>query len=126
MSTQDLPSLIQPPLSTWSAFQVSHYIKSIPEVGLYTRPLTFFERLCAEGKYVALIVHMLNAARACIPNLWKSTTTPFLKQWFSRIDEIRIMENMTVSIYGREEEIRNTWWSWMTFTCTPLFTDCLA
>lgn len=52
MSTQELSGLLQPPRSSWSAFQLSHYLKSIPDAALYARPLTFFEHLCAEGKHI--------------------------------------------------------------------------
>ncbi|XP_018417320.1 PREDICTED: cip1-interacting zinc finger protein [Nanorana parkeri] len=40
-------------------------------------------------KYKAsLSIHLLNAAKACVPALWRSTQTPSLRLWFTKVNEI--------------------------------------
>ena len=91
---------------------VSGITREITGVNLGDRPAAYllFDIPMSLEKYKqSLLRHLLTAAKACIPILWKSTAIPTRSQWLSRINEIQLMENLTMGIREREEEYRRTW-----------------
>lgn len=42
----------------------------------------------------SLAMHIINAAKQCIPIHWKSQNTPLIKEWFGRIKRISEMEEL--------------------------------
>lgn len=67
-------------------------------------------------KYKAsLTIQLLNAAKACIPLFWRSETPPTKIQWYAKVNELRDMEDLTATLYGREEAFRETWRPWQHF-----------
>lgn len=64
-------------------------------------------------KYKAsLTIQLLNAAKACIPLCWRSESPPTKTQWYAKVNKIRNMEDLTATLYGREEAFRETWQPW--------------
>lgn len=52
----------------------------------------------------SMLVHLLNAAKACIPALWKQETPPMISLWITKITDIYDMENITATLQGNEEK----------------------
>lgn len=63
----------------------------------------------------SLLKHLLNAARACIPSMWKQQSIPTMTQWFSRVSDIQQMESLTAAIGDKEEEHSTRWTRWNMF-----------
>lgn len=40
------------------------------------------------------MMHLINAAKQCIPIHWKSQNIPSIKEWFHRINKIAEMEEL--------------------------------
>lgn len=43
----------------------------------------------------SLTIQLLNAAKACIPLCWRSENPPSKSLWFSKVNELREMENLS-------------------------------
>ena len=59
--------------------------------------------------FKSLAMHMVNAARLCIPVHWRSTHTPTIGEWFSRISKIEEMEELIYISQERITKFTNTW-----------------
>lgn len=44
--------------------------------------------------------HLINAARACIPALWKQECLSSVALWIRRVEDIKLMEDLTLSLKG--------------------------
>ena len=87
-------------------------LKEIVEVDLGSNPATYLllDIPISMARFKrSLIRHLLVAARACIPILWKSTNIPNKQQWLGRLSEIQQMEKLTMGIREQEEKYRLTW-----------------
>ena len=64
----------------------------------------------------SLIAHLLNAAKACIPAMWRQTCPPTRQMWTARVNEIHRMELLTAALNNSEEQTRIRWSPWLQFT----------
>lgn len=63
----------------------------------------------------SLTIHLLNAAKAYIPSMWKSPTPPMITQWISRVKDIMPMEDLTASLKGTVRVFKKTCYCWQQF-----------
>lgn len=68
---------------------------------------------------------MVNATRTCIPPLWKQDTSPSLSVWFTKINEVYSMENITASLQCKEEKFKGKWFYWTQITCSSEYTSAI-
>lgn len=59
--------------------------------------------------YKSLAMHMVNAARLCVPIHWRSTHTPTIGEWFRRISKIKEMEELIHIVQERTHKFLFTW-----------------
>lgn len=52
--------------------------------------------------------HLVNAARACIPALWKQTTPATMSLWLRKIQAIMRLEDLTASLKDSHSKFSNT------------------
>lgn len=57
----------------------------------------------------SLLTHLLTAAKACIPEVQKSADTPTKSQWLARIQDIQLMEDLTMTM---KEQGKKYWKIW--------------
>ncbi|KAM9329549.1 DNA-directed RNA polymerase, mitochondrial [Gastrophryne carolinensis] len=55
---------------------------------------------------------MVNAARACVPSLWKRPTAPSISTWLSKVAEIERFEGLIAAQNEASEDHRLKWASW--------------
>lgn len=73
-------------------------------------------------KYKAsLTIQLLNAAKACIPLCWRSENQPSKSLWFSKVDELRDMEDLTATMNNWEEIFCDIWRPWQHFVYTDAY-----
>ena len=87
-------------------------IKDVLDIELGVNPATYLllDLPMAMTKFKkSLLRHFLTAARACVPILWKSTSSPTRQQWIGRISEIQQMEKLTAGIREQEDSYRSVW-----------------
>lgn len=80
---------------------VEETVRDITGVSLGENPAAFLLNdvpMSVEKYKNSLLKHLLMAARACIPALWKSSVPPTRSQWWARITEIQQMENLTLML----------------------------
>lgn len=46
-------------------------------------------------------MHMVNAARMCVPVQWRSNQVPTIAEWFSYLDKIASMEELVYTTEDR-------------------------
>lgn len=74
----------------------------------------------------SLALHMLNAAKMCIPPLWKSTKPPTIPDWLKRISKIAEMEELIHQAKDTSPKFRTIWSCWQHFQTTPEYKDLLS
>lgn len=80
---------------------VEQTIKTITSVPLEGNPASFLLHdtpLSIKGYKNSLLKHLLTAAKACIPALWKSTLPSNKMRWLARITEVQQIENLTMEL----------------------------
>lgn len=73
----------------------------------------------------SLTIQLLNAARACITFVG-DRKTPRQNLWFSKVNELRDMEDLTATLHNREETSRETWRPWNHFVYTDAYIQQVA
>ena len=63
----------------------------------------------------SLIRHLIIAARACIPAMWKQEIPPSRAQWLAKVAEIQQMENLTMALKDQDKRYRSTWASYVRY-----------
>lgn len=71
--------------------------------------------------YKSLAMHLVNAARLCVPKHWRSTCAPTIREWFARISKIKDMEELIHISQDRMQEFSAVWACWINFTTTERF-----
>lgn len=100
----------------WSS--VREVIHQITGIHLQLSPEVFLLHLAPMGmkKYKkSLLIHLLNAAKACIPAFWKQVDPPTVGHWLGRIREIQLMESMTQNIRTSPSTHGETWALWFEY-----------
>lgn len=54
----------------------------------------------------SMIIHLLNAAKACVPALWKQESPPLISLWLKKIADIHAMEKGITIMQGKEEKFK--------------------
>ena len=91
---------------------VSDEIEGITEMSLGENPAAYLLLdipISVANYKKSLVRHLLIAARACIPALWKNTCSPSRPQWHEKIREIQCMESFTMALREQEERFREVW-----------------
>lgn len=83
--------------------EVAHTIRHLTGVSLEGNPaaclLHISERPIKKYK-TSLTIHLLNAAKACIPLCWRSEKPPAKSLWFNKVNELRDMEDLTATLHN--------------------------
>lgn len=73
-----------------------------------------------------LSVDQLKVDGSCIPLPWKEVNPPTLPLWFSKVNELRDMEDLTDTLHNTEEIFQDTWRPWKYFVYrTPIWMNSL-
>lgn len=73
-----------------------------------------------------LTMQLLNAARACVLALWQQSPPPTKVLWYSKINCILRMEELTATIHNTEEQFRDKVRPWRYFTGTNMYLQEIA
>lgn len=92
---------------------------------LPTQLLLHFSSLPVSVYRSSLPLHLLNAAKLCIPTHWGSTIIPSLSEWFNRIDKIAKMEELIHISKDSPTKFYKTWAAWLSFRNSSHFTASL-
>lgn len=60
----------------------------------------------------SVVRHLLNAAKSCIPALWKQSTPPTVGMWLCRVEEIKKMEDLILTAQHKQDKHSRNWLSW--------------
>lgn len=71
--------------------------------------------------FKSLAMHMINAAKLCIPCHWKSPELPSVKEWLLRIKKIAEMEELIHRAKDSPQTFNKTWACWHHFTSSDEF-----
>lgn len=70
-------------------------------------------------------MHMVSAARLCIPVLWKSARRPYLREWFCRINRTREMKELLHVTKETSHKCYSIWATWLHFAESSVYKSCL-
>lgn len=74
----------------------------------------------------SLVLHLLNAAKMCIPTLWKSSKPPTTTAWLKRIAKIAEMEELIHQSKDTPTNFRKIWSCWQHYQTTNEYTHLLS
>lgn len=74
----------------------------------------------------SLALHLLNAAKMCIPTLWKSPKPPTTAIWLKRIAKIAEMEELIHQSKDTPTNFRQIWSCWQHYQTTDEYTHLLS
>lgn len=60
----------------------------------------------------------MNAAKACIPAIWKQESPPSISLWLKKVADIYAMEKGIAITQGKVEKFNKKWNSWSLLVCT--------
>lgn len=63
----------------------------------------------------SVIRHLLDAAKACVPLTWRSTSPPMIQMWLRKVREINKLEDLVLSARNQQERYSETWSPWNSF-----------
>lgn len=63
----------------------------------------------------SILRHLINAAKACIPMLWKQQTQPTTSMWLQKVEDINKMEDLILTAQNRQASYTKTWTLWNMF-----------
>lgn len=72
------------------------------------------------------LIPLVNAAKACIPTLWKQESPPTHSLWLSKVADIYSMESITAALGGIEEKLGQKWFHWTLYMCSREYTSTLT
>lgn len=107
---------------------VFRYITQITTIHLEFSPaqaLLHHSNLPMKIYHRSLAQHLINAAKLCIPTLWKSTNPPTIANWIARVNKIALMEEFVHQAHDSSTKFRNTWACWQQFQTTSEYTRLL-
>lgn len=109
--------------------EVTSTIQSLTSVELKDNPAACLLHLTTRPtrKYKkTLTMQLLNAARACIPALWRDPLPPTRVLWYSKVNCILRMEELTATLQNKEEQFIDKWRPWRYFVGTNTYLQELA
>ena len=69
----------------------------------------------------SIILHLINAARLCIPAKWLQPSPPSVSDWLRRVQHIANMEDLIHQFYDSSEKFHSKWACWSHFTMSREF-----
>lgn len=114
-----------------SAFwtKVFHLSSQITTLQLDFSPaqaLLHHSSLPMKSYHKSLALHLINAAKLCIPVLWRSPNPPTIADWFKRVNKIAEMEELVHQAQDSYIKYRNTWACWLHFRTTSEYTQLIS
>lgn len=82
--------------------------------------------LSKKSYFKSLAMHMVNAAKLCIPIHWRSKNAPTIREWLSRISNIKNIEELIHISQDRIQQFSTTWACWNHFTTSDHFRQYAA
>lgn len=74
----------------------------------------------------SVLVHLINAARVCIPTQWRERSPPTIGQWVRRINWTMRMEELSAYQRGKIEKFNQTWATWRAFQSSQEYCTMLS
>lgn len=97
---------------------VEQPVKEITCVSLERKPIAYLRQdtpLSNKRSKNSLLKHLLMAAKACIPALWKSPVVLTKAQWMARIREIKEMEDLMMTMKEQGEKCGRIWAPYLSY-----------
>lgn len=66
----------------------------------------------------SLAMHLINAAKMCVPTKWHSPDPPTIADWFNRIQKTMVMEDLIHQARDTPAKFTKTWACWLHFITT--------
>lgn len=104
--------------------EIHSIITRVPSYTLDYNPtqyLLYHTTLPKQSYHKSLAMHMVNAARLCIPVHWRSTDTPTIREWLTRIAKIEETEELIYTSQDRIQKFTNIWACWTQFKTTECY-----
>lgn len=108
--------------------QIHQIITKVTTHSLDFNPVQFLlhhSNIPASSYCKTLPIHLINAAKLCIPIHWGSTHTPSLKEWISRVKKIYEMEELIHIAKDTPRKFSTAWACWKHFQTTKYYSDLL-
>lgn len=108
---------------------ILHWIKEIQGSEISNDPWQILLHCADEpaGSYKKSITpHLLNAAKALIPRVWKTPKIPSLRQWLCKVDHTYYMEDLTFSLRNKSDLGRKIWSQWFAFKYSAAYAEIMA
>lgn len=119
----DCPAILQ----FWTdVFRLASKITTLQLEFSPAQALLQHSKLPMKTYHQSLALHLLNAAKLCIPVLWKSSTPPTISDWIKRVNKIATMEELVHQAHDSSSTYRNTWACWHNFKTQPEYTQLLS
>lgn len=72
-------------------------------------------RIPAKCYQKSIVRHLLNAAKACIPFLWKNSMPPSIGTWLHKVEDIKKLEDPILTAQNKQEKHSKAWRLWNRF-----------
>ena len=69
----------------------------------------------------SIVLHLINAAKLCIPTHWKDTSPPSISEWLRRIKRIAEIEDLILQSLDSPSKFQDKWNCWIRFTDSTEF-----
>lgn len=63
----------------------------------------------------SILRHLTNAAKSCIPTLWKQQAPPTISLWLRKVEDINKLEDLVLTSQNRHATYQKTWALWNMF-----------
>ena len=104
---------------------VTKMVSSLPLEFCPAQYLLHFSKISKGGYFKSVAMHMINAARMCIPVHWRSTSPPSMAEWASRINRVAEMEELIYTASDNISKFTAIWNTWTTFKNSQSYKDLL-
>ena len=99
--------LIQPYWQT--VHDVTTTVSTLPLEFSSAQYLLHLSKIAKQRYRNSVAIHMINAARLCVPVHWRATEPPTVKEWMARIDRIAAMEELISTAHDRISSFTSVW-----------------
>lgn len=80
----------------------------------------------AHSYWKSLVVHMISAAKLCIPVHWGSSCAPIVPEWLTRLGNIAEMEELIHIAWDSPSKFSWTWACWSHFCSTERYASLMG
>lgn len=119
----------------WSCASLQPYWRKVHEVitkvsslPLEYSPAQYLLHLSEIPKkwyYISVAIHMVNAARMCVPMHWRSASPPTMVEWVHRINRIVEMEELIYTSLDKISTFTATWEAWTSFRTSQSYQELI-